>query len=153
MTKYIFLYNYLEGEYDRKILERIKKLIPEIVVKPFAIIGGEIISGKSIWVPEHKYLIAWTLWNYDDLIKGIQEEGDYPTVDEGLEWYENHRNKDIYVWMNHDSEGSEADFKKMYRLYIKAMQLLEELQDKMTFEEFSKYMDILEYDDVEMGLS
>ena len=26
MTKYIFLYNYLEGEYDRKILERIKNL-------------------------------------------------------------------------------------------------------------------------------
>ncbi len=145
MTKYILLYNYFGGEYDRDNLRVLKLLIPDLAIKPFQIVDGEIESGKSIWIPEDKYLIAWTIWNYEDLMDHMRTGNpEYTTVESGIEWFEIRRNNDLYVWIDGVPEVNPVDIKRLYKQYVDAMQLLEEMRDKMTFDEFGTYIDILE---------
>lgn len=153
MNKYIFLYNHFNDEEDTNNLRMLKLLMPDVVVKPFHIIKGEIESGKSIWVPEEKYLMAWTIYNYDDLMEYMRTGHDdlYATIESGLDWYETHRNNDLYVWYK-DSDSSEKEdkLKQLYGQYTKAMQLLEKIQDKMSLDEFGEYIDILENNGIKL---
>lgn len=146
MTKYILLYNYFGDEEEYNNLKVLEWLIPDLKVRPFQIIRREKESGKSIWIPEEKYLMAWTIWNYEDLM-GYVETGDdcyYETIERGLEWYKIHAEDDIYVWFDDGQPQKEVDIERLYQQYIDAMKLLEEMQDKMSFDEFGKYIDILE---------
>lgn len=152
MTKYILLYNYFGDEEECNLLRVLQELMPDVEVRPFQIIGREIESGKSIWVPEEKYLMAWTIWNYYDLIEYIHT-GDgcrYETIEKGLEWFESRRNNELFVWRKDDKDEKQITLEKLYKQYTDAMKLLEEIQDKMTFDEFGRYLDILENNGIEI---
>lgn len=152
MTKYILLYNYWDDGDERDLLRVLQELMPDVEVRPFQIIGREIESGKSIWVPEEKYLMAWTIWNYYDLIEYMHTGDDnrHSTIEEGLEWFESHRNDELFVWYKDGKDEKQITLEKLYKQYTDAMKLLEEIQDKMSLDEFSKYIDILENNGIEI---
>jgi hypothetical protein len=106
--KYVFLYNLIgeDYEYEDLLVEKIYRVVPEMKILDecrynVEINGSRIGEGRSIWVPEDKYLIAWTVANYEDLL-GINllnfNHQEYKiTADDGVEWFENHRNDDFYI--------------------------------------------------------
>jgi hypothetical protein len=150
--KYILLYNYWGDEDERDLLRVLQELMPDIEVRPFQIIGREIVSGKSIWVPEEKYLMAWTIWHYYGLTEYIHTDDDYryETIEDGLKWFESHRNDELFVWHKDGKDEKQIILEKLYKQYTDAMKLLEMVQDKMSFDEFSKYVDILENNGIEI---
>ena len=153
MTKYIFLYNYWGDTQDERDSFRMSKyLIPDMVVKPFQIIGREIEEGQSIWIPEAQYLIAWTIWNHNDLMEYMRTGDDdtYTLAEDGVEWYNMHKHDELYVWFKDDTSNDEDNLKRLYEQYIKAMKLLEVVQDKMTLDEFGEYVDILENNGIQI---
>lgn len=106
--KYVFLYNLIgeDYEYEDFLVEKIYRVVPEMKILDecrynVEINGSRIGESRSIWVPEDKYLIAWTVANYEDLL-GINllnfNHQEYKiTADDGVEWFENHRNDDFYI--------------------------------------------------------
>lgn len=152
MTKYILLYNYFGDEEERNLLRALQELMPDVEVRPFQIISREIESGKSIWVPEEKYLMAWTIWNCYDLIEYMHtgDDSTYETIENGLGWFESHRNDELFVWRKDNKDEKQITLEKLYKQYTDAMKLLEEIQDKMSLNEFSKYIDILENNGIEI---
>lgn len=103
-TKYVFLYNIYPIEYthDEVNKNKILKAIPETIVLNEQRVMGKIINegdGESIWIPEEKYLIGWTLANYEDLldISFIGNLGYEVTSDCGVEWFNEHKDDEFYV--------------------------------------------------------
>lgn len=98
MKKYIFLFN-VDDE-DENIIETLKKIVPELKIKPFAIMHHKICEGNSIWVPEDKYLLAWFAYSYAYsyklILNRLQIEG-INGIEEGIKWYNRHVNDDLYV--------------------------------------------------------
>jgi hypothetical protein len=107
--KYVFLYNLFDDDLDdelnyfeKQMVEDIKKVIPEALIldesrftypqeaKKYGF-KDEITEGKSIWIPEDKYMIAWVIANYDNLMRNDM------TLEEGFEWFETHRNNPFFV--------------------------------------------------------
>lgn len=105
-TKYMFLYN-IDEDYicsDEVMVNKLKIAIPETKVLNFSLCKKDFDSeeifqepGKSIWVPADKYLIAWTICNYEYLLSiSFTESDGNMSVDDGLEWWNMH-NKEQYI--------------------------------------------------------
>lgn len=99
--KYIFLYNIdsQPDDFELSMVANLKRVMPELIIRPFSIIKGKRCNGASIWVPQEKYLMAWTICNYN-LLLGLPfaDNNLKVTLDDGLEWYNRHISNDIYIW-------------------------------------------------------
>jgi hypothetical protein len=89
MTKYLMLYNIDTENYlhEEEMVNKILKAIPEAkIIDKSYMCGEEINEGRSLWIPEEKFLIAWTIANYQELL-GIEfyDHDDDTTSDNGLE--------------------------------------------------------------------
>lgn len=102
MQKYIFLYNINTDyeSYDEIIKNKILKAIPEaVILKGNYMMNKVFPEGESIWVPEEKYLIAWTIVNYKELldISFINNLEGEVNSDDGVKWFNMHKDDEFYV--------------------------------------------------------
>lgn len=98
-VKYYMLFNVdLEDECgpDIQMCNNIKNAIPET-----KILQGSYYQGahhpdelSSLWVPEDKFLIAWTIANYDYLVNDDEFQ---ISANEAFIWLEERKNNPIYI--------------------------------------------------------
>jgi len=103
MKKYIFLFNIDEDIEDvsKEYEDAAKFLGDECAIVDYTLYDREHpkkYSGKSIWVTEDYYLLAWSLVNYEYL-RTNQEEG-YEhefKLDRAIKWLDMHLDNPIYT--------------------------------------------------------
>lgn len=101
-VKYILLYNLGEDNIaDERNKNKVLKAIPEAKIIPEQVMMGKSHEGDSLWIPEDKFLIGWTIFNYEGLLRITFDDWESEVVaDDGVEWFERHRNTESLVrWL------------------------------------------------------